>query len=191
MAGTNSRWVHYEVAGLDHLKKKKPAKGTDNATKVALTLFKTFCKETQKDTVNLENISLPELSILLQRFYVGARTPSREYYKLTTMNSFRFGLQRYFIGISGVNIITDPQFNDANSVFTNILRDIKAAGKGEIEHYPEIEPDDIRKLYASFDNSTPAGLQEKVWVDIMFYLCRRGRECNWKTVYLSMWWRTE
>ena len=89
------------------------------------------------------------------------------------MNSFRFGLQRYFIGISGVNIITDPQFNDANSVFTNIHRDIKAAGKGEIEHHPEI---DIRKLYASFDNSIPAGLQEKVWFDIMFYLCRRGRE---------------
>ena len=74
------------------------------------------------------------------------------------MNSFQFGLQRYFIGISGVNIITDPQFNDANSLFTNILPDIKAGGKGEIEHYPEIEAGGIRKLYASFDNSTPAGL---------------------------------
>ena len=120
------------------------------------------------------------------------------------MNSFRFGLQRYFIGISGVNIITDPQFNDANSVFTNIPRDIKAAGKGEIEHYPEIELDDIRKLYASFDNSTPAGLQEKVWFDSFisaavvekisendqkFILCQP--RCNWKTVYLSMLWRTE
>ena len=92
------------------------------------------------------------------------------------MNSFRFGLQRYFIGISGVNIITDPKFNDVNSVFTNILYDIKAAGKGEIEHYPEIELNDIRKLYASFDNSTLAGLQEKVWFDIMFYLCHHGRE---------------
>ena len=28
--------VHYEDAGLDHLKKKKPVKGTDNAIKVAL-----------------------------------------------------------------------------------------------------------------------------------------------------------
>ena len=92
------------------------------------------------------------------------------------MNSFRFGLQCCFIGISWVNIITGPQFNDANSVFTNIRCDIKAAGKGGIEHYPEIKPDDIRKLYASFDNSTPAGLQEKVWFDIMFYLCCCGRE---------------
>ena len=83
------------------------------------------------------------------------------------MNSFRFGLQRYLIGISGVNHHHRPQFNDANSVFTNILPDIKTADKAEIEH-PEIEPDDIRKLYASFDNSTPAGLQEKVWFNIMF-----------------------
>ena len=92
------------------------------------------------------------------------------------MNSFRFGMQRYFIGISGVNIISYPQFNDADSLFINILRDIKATGKGEIELYPEIEPDDIRKLYASFDNSTLAVMQEKVSFDIIFYLCHRGRE---------------
>ena len=57
-----------------------------------------------------------------------------------------------------------------------MLRKIKSIGKGETKHYPEIEPEDLNKLYDSFDISTPTGLFEKVWFDIMFHLVRRGRE---------------
>ena len=53
---------------------------------------------------------------------------------------------------------------------------LKQCGKGKVESHPEIEPEDIRKLYSSFDVETPGGLQENVWFDIMFRLCRRGRE---------------
>ena len=36
----------------------------------------------------------------------------------------------------------------------------------------------MRKLYTSkiFDTNTAQGLQYKVFIDIMFYTCRRGRE---------------
>ena len=50
------------------------------------------------------------------------------------------------------------------------------SGKVSTDHHPEIEPEDMRKLYESFDIDSNFGLQEKVWVDIMLYLCRRGRE---------------
>ena len=46
----------------------------------------------------------------------------------------------------------------------------------DTNHYPEIEPEDLRKVYQSFDPNCPNGLQEKVWFDIMFHLVRRGRE---------------
>ena len=48
--------------------------------------------------------------------------------------------------------------------------------KGKTEHHPEIEPEDLIKLYKSIDIWTPVGLQEKVWVDIMRFFIRRGVE---------------
>lgn len=41
-----------------------------------------------------------------------------------------------------------------------------------------MDEEDLRKLYASIalNTETPTGLQKKVWFDVMFYLCRRGRE---------------
>ena len=36
---------------------------------------------------------------------------------------------------------------------------------GEL-YKPEIEPEDVKKLYSSFDLNSPTGLLEKVWFDI-------------------------
>ena len=67
------------------------------------------------------------------------------------MKSIRSSLQRHFFKTLKVDIIHDIQFIEANAVFNNALKIIKSAGKGETEHYPEIEPEDIRKLCESFD----------------------------------------
>lgn len=57
-----------------------------------------------------------------------------------------------------------------------MLKHIRSLGEGETDHYPEIEPEDITKLYNSFNMNNPTALQEKVWFDIMYNLGRRGRE---------------
>ena len=53
-------------------------------------------------------------------------------------------------------------------------------GYGEVDHYPEIVSEDLRRLSVHFRNygqiATPTGLQEKVQFDIRFYFCRRGLE---------------
>ena len=67
-------------------------------------------------------------------------------------------------------------FADANVVFGNILRKVKEAGKGETEHYAEIEPEDMHKLFVSFDINHPIGLQEIVWFNIVYVFIRRGRQ---------------
>ena len=64
----------------------------------------------------------------------------------------------------------------SNIVFSNVCKKIVQNGKGDTEHHAEIEPEDVQKLYAGFDVNDNCGLQEKVWMDIMFYMCRRGRE---------------
>ena len=56
-----------------------------------------------------------------------------------------------------------------------MLGTIIKSGKGDINHYSEIEPEDVKKLYTSFDLNSPTGLSEKVWFN-MFFLCSRGHE---------------
>ena len=93
-----------------------------------------------------------QLDRVLQRFYAGVRKPNGELYKPTTMNSFRFGFQRYFLNRLGFNIIKAPNFSLSNTCFKNMLRTIIKSGKGDINHYPEIEPEDVKKLYSSFES---------------------------------------
>ena len=109
-------------------------------------------------------------------FYAGARTAKGEMYKVNSLKALRFSLQRFFIDSRGINIIDDDEFEKSNCCFHNVLNELKKSGKGSTEHYPEIEPEDLQKLNASFDINNPVGLLEKVWFDIVFYLIRRGRE---------------
>ena len=83
---------------------------------------------------------------------------------------------RYFLDTRNINILDESYFKKSNICFTNVLKESRKSGKGDTNHYPEIEPEDLRKLYQSFDPNCPNGLQEKVWFDIMFHLVRRGRE---------------
>ena len=170
-----NRFVQYEDDALQELLEGKTSKNTDKVTKTSITLLKTFCDQTNLNT-DLEQISAMQLDRVLQRFYAGVRKLNGELYKPRTMNSFRFGFQRYFLNRLGFDIIKAPDVSLSNTCFKNMLRTIIKSGKGDINHYPEIEPEDVKKLYSSFDLNSPTGLLEKVWFDIMFFLCRRGRE---------------
>ena len=53
---------------------------------------------------------------------------------------------------------------------------MKRDGQGGIAHYPPIEQTDLIKMYDYFDLNNNIKLQQKVFVDIMLYFGRRGRE---------------
>ena len=69
-------------------------------------------------------------------------------------------------------------FAEANLSFKAIQADLKRKGFGDTTHYQPIDENDIARLYSSgvFDESTPSGLQNKIWFEIMLFICRRGRE---------------
>ncbi len=75
-----------------------------------------------------------------------------------------------------VYIIDDPQFADDNQTFVADNVQLKKLGMAVVKHYEEITWEDLHNVYTSFDTSTPRGLQEKVLLNIIFYLCRRGQE---------------
>ncbi|VDI61662.1 Hypothetical predicted protein [Mytilus galloprovincialis] len=53
---------------------------------------------------------------------------------------------------------------------------VKSDGLGEIEHYPPIEEDHSKTIYSSLTQMDPVSLQQKVFIDLMLYFGRRGRE---------------
>jgi hypothetical protein len=49
------------------------------------------------------------------------------------------------------------------------MPEIKAAGKGDITHYPEIETEDLTKLYNNIYPSTPTCLVHRVQMNASLY----------------------
>ena len=70
----------------------------------------------------------------------------------------RFSIQRYILSVSGVDI-TNTAFQTSNFCFDNVRKVVKRSGKCATKHHAEIEPEDLHKLYDSFDLGSPFGLQ--------------------------------
>ena len=171
------RFAVLDDAELEALQKKKNAKNTDSSTAFGANTLKKFCKETKfGDFSKLSELSIDALAVLLKRFYAGARKADGRRYKVNAIKGIRFALQRYFANLRDIDIISDCEFKEANLCFENVLKLTKSEGYGDTTHYPELEPEDLHKLYAGFNTNTPEGLQDKVWFDITFHLIRRGRE---------------
>ncbi|XP_062613233.1 uncharacterized protein LOC134275012 [Saccostrea cucullata] len=105
------------------------------------------------------------------------------------MISIRFGVQRHFLTHRKFDIVNDANFRLANEMFKAVLTEIKRSGKGTVQHKEVISAADFEKLYTSgtVNMTEPRGLQYKVFLDIMFYSCRRGREnlrCMKKTDFV-------
>ncbi|XP_053379189.1 uncharacterized protein LOC128548430 [Mercenaria mercenaria] len=73
------------------------------------------------------------------------------------------------------DIIKDFAFQVSQKLFKAVAMDLKREGKGAITHYPPVEESVLKKLYEYFDTNDNVKLQ-KVFVDIMLYFGRRGRE---------------
>jgi hypothetical protein len=172
---------------IQHLIEQKDSKNTQKVIKRSVSLFRTFLS--QRDlNAKFESQTKGELNENLRQFFVSLRTKSGESLKVTSLQSVRYGLTKYLKEICNIDIISDPEFSGSKKVFKAKVTDMKKKGFGSISHKPPITPEDLRKLYdpnsVVFNRNTPCGLQMKVWFDVMFYLCRRGRE-NLRTMTKS------
>ena len=74
-------------------------------------------------------------------YAMDVRNKKGEVHKINSMCSIRFSLQRYFLETTKIDIILSNEFVEANIVFENILKLVKASGKGETNHHTEVEPE--------------------------------------------------
>ena len=170
-----SRFQNVTDSDLQQLQVRQNAANTNRSTAFGVKLFETYLKECGIPN-NFIALTPEDLNSILERFYAAVRKEDGEYYKLNSMKSIRSSIQRMYLEKRQVDIVDDNRFTTANNCFSNMCKRIKDAGFGDTEHYPEMEPEDVRKLCASFEIDDQSGLQEKVWFDIQLYLIRRGRE---------------
>lgn len=172
---SGGRFGSTTVEDLDALLADKDAINTKKATKAALTCFSQFLLSIDRELT----FQSPEaLNDVLEKFYAAARKVDGTFYKLSALKGIRFGLSRHFQKEMAIDIIKNDKFKKANDMFKAVTVKLKRKGLGSIEHTQSLDEEDLQKLYGSvaMDTKTPCGLQNKVWFDIMFFLCRRGRE---------------
>lgn len=75
-----------------------------------------------------------------------------------------------------MDIIHGVEFTECNKIFDAATKQLKREGKGGIVHHPPIDDADLQKMYQYFTLDDNVKLQQKVFVDLMLYFGRRGRE---------------
>ena len=102
-------------------------------------------------------------------------------YKTTTLRAIHAALTRYFKETTKINIHNNELFLESNEMFLEKTKDNKEKGLGNIDNKPPINAADMSKLQSYFQSQlngkvNPKVLQQCVIFNIIYYLCRRGRE---------------
>ncbi|KAK3093105.1 hypothetical protein FSP39_011083 [Pinctada imbricata] len=174
-ADDNKRFCTLNESDFQKLIESRDAANTKRATTHAVKTFRAYLNEKRK-SIDFEDFSTEELDNELSRFYVEARKENGELYKKSTLLALRHGISRHMQACSGIDIINDKAFTKSKTSFLAASKELKREGKGGIDHYPPIDSDDLKKMYLYFDLDNNVKLQEKVFVDIVLYFGRRGRE---------------
>lgn len=168
-----SRFATISEDQFKKLIEDKDSKSTKQATKVAVSVFRSYLKEKHLED-DFENFPSEQLDDILSKFYLEMRKCCGGVYKTSSFNAIRHGLNRF---LPNVDIVNDAKnFPKSTESFKAMSAEIKRQGGGGIDHHPPIESEDLKKLYNYLDVSNPVMLQKKVFIDILIHFGRRGRE---------------
>ncbi|XP_022096899.1 uncharacterized protein LOC110982639 [Acanthaster planci] len=163
------------------------AKLTKAMTEASMRTFADYCALCEGTTLaDVERMPLGELCRFLGAFYAEARQPDGSPYTKRSLLALRKALQNHFQKVLLVDIINDAAFRQANEVLDAIPVDNdvpifpwKKQKKERNVHF--ISKEDMDKIRSSYltDCSTPKGLQNTVFLNLMLHFCctaygRRG-----------------
>ena len=165
-------------------------KNTRKSTDLWMNCFKKYLnKKKLPGADDIPNADLPEI---LESFYCeveksAGKTSAKfeddeqKTYKNTTMRTIRAALARYYHDNRSIDIITNEAFVRSNQIFKGIQKINKKKGFGKIESKSPITETDMEKITNYFlthmnGPPNPRKLQEVILFNVIYYLCRRGRE---------------
>ncbi|XP_072044159.1 uncharacterized protein KIAA1958 homolog [Amphiura filiformis] len=172
------RFASVEEDDFEALLKAKDSLNTQRSTLGAVAIFRAYLTEKGFDS-NFEEFTREELAARLEKFYVEVRRADGKEYKTGSLINIRASINRHLKNEGHViNLISEPVYAQANRAFAAHQAKLKREGLGDTQHYVPIDENDMTKLYQSgvLNDDTPEGLQNKVWFELMYYICRRGRE---------------
>lgn len=156
-------------------------KNTQYSTNTAKHAFIDFLHHTniiEDGITSLKTLTKSEINASLKQFWPSIRKKDESVIKKGSLRVYRHSLNRYLkeeFGAENIDIISDPDFQGSNAVFTNYSKELKIVGKGHVTHYDYIEETDLKKI-DNLDTDSPVQLQWKIWFLMQLHFCRRGQE---------------
>ena len=169
--------------GIKLFMKGQP-KNTRNGTKTWINLLNKYIV-LRCEGNSIDDIKDQDLPDLLEHFFSELKKPKgknneqNEPYKNSSMRVIRGGINRYLKEKRNIDIMSDDRFIRCKFLFQGVMKQNKAKGYGSIVHKNPICPEDLAKLqdyFSQYMAPNPTILQRFVQFNLMYFLCRRGRE---------------
>ena len=176
--GDDERFASLSSNQLQSILENRDSSNTKQVVEMAKRILNEYCVAKSLIFEGLRTKTKEEIAETLLSFYAEVRKKDGDVYSRSSMISIRFGLSKYFQSMRKFDIINDADFKLPNEMFKAVLTQLKRSGKGDVTHKEVISDADMQKLVNSdvLNCDNPQGLQYKVFLDVMFYTCRRGRE---------------
>lgn len=171
------RFASLSKAQIDEQNETIDNENTEKVIKKHVLLVRTYLEAIKKDP-NFEKHDIKSMAEELKLFFANVRNKKGEMYKLNTYNQIVYAVSVY-LKKSNIDFKNDTEFQQVHATIKKMKKKTCKEGKGTTEHKEPIAKEDLKILYDHpfvFSPETPAGLQMKVWFEVILYLCRRGRE---------------
>ena len=124
-------------------------------------------------------LPVEDLASLLRVFYSEMRKQDGASYSTSAFSGIRAAIQRH-LNLApfhrNINLKTNEAFICANNMWEAETTILLEEGKDSSGHHPPITTEDLQKLSKNIKIDNPVGLQQRVFVDFVIKLGRRGRE---------------
>lgn len=126
----SSRFANLSDDDMQKLLNGRLSTCTKDVIKTALSTLHAYAQSKGENLNEVECFSVENLSSFLGRFYAELRKTDGSLYARNSLLTIRYGLQQHFKKLSKIDIITDNEFQSANSIFAAVLVHLKHEGKG-------------------------------------------------------------
>lgn len=175
MAAAPTNFVLLNEEEFAELLDSADSSGTKRQIHYAIRRMEAFAHFTGTDLATVQQYDCAELDRFLSRFYCGLRKDTGELYTKKSMHAIRYGLRRHFQATMDVDILKTNLFKLSNKTYKAMLVKLKQSGKVPVKYKNPVSKEDMGKILDSLDITTPEGLQNKVFIDIMMYIPNCGR----------------
>lgn len=148
-AEPEARFALLSDEDFQDLLKNRLSKNSKSAIQTAVNLLSEYARSRSTSLADVEQLPVADLDSYLSRYFAEIRKKDGSMFTRNSVLVNRYGLQQHFKKIRGFDIVCDSQFKSFQEMFSAVLVNLKAAGKGVVQHKQPLSAEDFSKLYNS------------------------------------------